>query len=167
MVIHIVKSGETLLSIAKEYGVSPEILIANNQLPNPNNLVVGQSIVVLFPETTHVVKEGETLYTIAREYGTSMNALYRNNITLYGNPDIQIGQTIVISYEGTPPYSFYVGGYAYPFIDKALLDQSLPFMSYLMPFTYGFKPNGDLVELYDTELLDASFRYGASPYMHI
>lgn len=167
MIIHIVKAGETMSSISRDYGVSLDWLLTNNMVPNPDNLLVGQSIVIMYPITIHIVRPGDTLTTIARSYGITSNEIFRNNITLYGNPDIYPGLALVIAYEGTSPYSFYVGGYAYPYIDKKLLNQSLPFMSHLMPFTYGFKSDGSLVMLNDEELLAAAFEYGSSPYMHL
>lgn len=47
MIIHVVKSGETLNQIAREYGVSVESIIENNHLRYPENLVVGQTIVIM------------------------------------------------------------------------------------------------------------------------
>ncbi len=45
-IIHTVKSGETLLAIAQQYGVSPEEIAAENELTNPNALVVGQELII-------------------------------------------------------------------------------------------------------------------------
>lgn len=44
--IHIVQSGDTLLSIAQQYGVSAEELAAENQLTDPNSLRVGQELII-------------------------------------------------------------------------------------------------------------------------
>lgn len=44
--IHIVKAGETLTQIARSYSVSPLFLQEQNKLPNPNQLVVGQCILI-------------------------------------------------------------------------------------------------------------------------
>ena len=46
VIIHVVQPGETLNTIAEQYGVTPERLIIDNELPNPENLVVGQSMIV-------------------------------------------------------------------------------------------------------------------------
>lgn len=43
---HIVASGETLLAIARRYGVTVNEILAVNNLPDPNRLVVGQQIVI-------------------------------------------------------------------------------------------------------------------------
>ena len=70
-----------------------------------------------------------------------------------------------------PPYLFRstlsVNGYAYPFIDPALLQSTVPYLTYLTPFTYGFTPDGTLVELDDEALLAAARQGGAAPLMHL
>lgn len=59
MVLHIVEPGQTLYSIARQYGVSPERLRTNNGIGPTAQLAVGQCIAVLFPLVTHVVRAGE------------------------------------------------------------------------------------------------------------
>lgn len=46
MVIHVVAPGNSVYSIARQYGVSADEIISLNGLTNPTNLVVGQSLVV-------------------------------------------------------------------------------------------------------------------------
>ena len=55
MIIHVVEQGQTLSSIAEQYGVTPERLIIDNELPNPENLVVGQSLIVRIPTLEHTI----------------------------------------------------------------------------------------------------------------
>ncbi len=167
MVIHIVASGDTIESIAEQYGVSPFQLIRDNELSVPNQLVVGQTIVVLFPSQTHTVTPGETLASIAARYGTSVNALYRNNPWLKGLPDLMIGQNLTISYAQQKRGSLQVTGYAYPFINISLLRQTLPYLTYLIPFTYGITPSGGLVDLDDGELLSLAREYRVPALMHL
>ena len=56
-----------------------------------------------------------------------------------------------------------VNGYAYPFIDPALSNPPSLTSPYLTPFTYGFTPDGTLVELDDEALLAAARQGGAAP----
>ncbi len=46
---HVVQRGEWLDTIARDYGVSPEMLINANQLSNPNLLYVGQQLTIPAP----------------------------------------------------------------------------------------------------------------------
>lgn len=167
MIIHIVKSGETINSIAAEYGVSAERLIMDNEIETPNQLVVGQTIVVQFPKETHTVKAGESLADIAAMHGMTLNQLYRNNTNLRARPDIFTEQTIIISYEQEKSGSAEVNGYAYPFVNMELLRRTMPFTTYLTPFTYGFDTNGNLVDLNDIPMIRLAEEYGVAPLMHL
>lgn len=44
--IHTVQAGETLLAIARQYGVTVEALVAANNLADPNTLAVGQQLII-------------------------------------------------------------------------------------------------------------------------
>jgi spore germination protein len=66
VIIHTVKRGESIYSIAKNYGVSERLLALNNGIDGP--LVVGEDLVILFPEKVHTVNFGETLSDIAEMY---------------------------------------------------------------------------------------------------
>ena len=162
-----VRPGETLYGISVQYGVPMSRLIADNMLPDPSRLVVGQTLVVRFPRQTHTVRSGETLGQIARQYGISVRQLQRNNPVLEGGMLIYPGQTLVIRYQDTPQDTIRVNGYAYPFIDRPLLRSTLPYLTYLTPFTYGITPQGGLLDLDDQWLISAAGRGGAAPLMHL
>ena len=168
MIIHTVKSGDTIFSLSQQYGVSEEILVVNNGLYGlENSLPQGLSIVILKPAKTHTVKANETTRSIAGRYGITVNDLYRKNLILEGQDLIFEGQTLVIEYDSPPLYDFDVGGYTYPSISQKLLNTTLPLMKLFMPFTYGFDPEGNLVELDDDILLERAFHYSTRPYMHL
>jgi len=44
--IHIVRRGETIYSIARRYGVSPQSLVQANELRDPNQIHAGQRLVI-------------------------------------------------------------------------------------------------------------------------
>lgn len=167
MVIHVVRPGESLSSVAQEYGVPLSQLAVDNGLQNDPRLVVGQALVVQFPQQVHTVQPGESLSSIARQYGMSLRQLYRNNPILGGGPVLYPGQTLVISYEGATEGVLSVNGYAYPFIDKDLLQSTVPYLTFLTPFTYGFTPDGTLVDLDDGVLIAMAKAGGAAPLMHL
>ena len=122
---------------------------------------------VQFPQQVHTVQPGESLSSIARQYGMSLRQLYRNNPILGGGPVLYPGQTLVISYEGATEGVLSVNGYAYPFIDKDLLQSTVPYLTFLTPFTYGFTPDGTLVDLDDGVLIAMAKAGGAAPLMHL
>ena len=145
MVIHVVRSGDTIYSIARDYGVNPARLAAENGLSAQAALVVGQTVTVQFPDTVHIVRAGETLSSIARRYGVTVRALQRNNRYLLGRGDLRVGDVLVIAYFRAPLGRFFTGGYAYPAIDRTLLQSVLPYLSALTPFTYGIGREGALL----------------------
>lgn len=79
MKIHVIRPGDTLYRLAMAYKVPLARLLEDNQLPDPNRLVVGQAIVIRYPKTTCTVRPGDTLDSIAQASGLSVRALLRNN----------------------------------------------------------------------------------------
>lgn len=167
MIIHRVKEGETLGSIAAKYGVSVYNLLANNGLNLDETLVVGQTVVVLIPRLVITVKEGETLFEIAARYGISQNELLRNNPQLLARNNINAGQALFISYEGERLGSAEINGYAYEYVDLDLLRQEQPYLTYLAPFTYGFTPQGELIVPRDEPLLEIARDFETAPLLHL
>lgn len=167
MIIHNVTEGETLSSVAVRYGISREWLEEINGLEGIPCLSVGQALAIVFPLVTHTVQSGDSLYSIAATYGTTVSELYKNNLRLKGKPDITVGESIVIQIDRTPFGAKQIGGYAYPTIRTEVLNTALPFMNYLIPFTYGFTRTGELVPPDDALLLERAAVYGSAPLMHL
>ncbi|GAB4155760.1 MAG: hypothetical protein Fur0021_23440 [Candidatus Promineifilaceae bacterium] len=108
-VIHTVQSGDTLYSIGLQYGLTVEDLIRANTLADPNQLNVGDQILVPlsgnFPETStppetsqeriHFVAAGETLFRIGLLYGFTVEELAQYNGLADPN-DLDVGQQIRI-----------------------------------------------------------------------
>ena len=167
MTIHVVQAGESVGSIAMHYGVDPVRLAADNAVPADGALAVGQTLVVRFPRQVHAVQPGETLTSIAAAYGTSVRQLWRNNWPLGGMEDLSPGQVLVISYWDERLGTASFNGYAYPYIDPALLSAQLPYVTYLTPFTYGITAGGGLLPLEDDAMLSAARQRGTAPVMHL
>ncbi len=167
MILHTLSPGETLYSIARQYGVPPKNLAADNGILTPERLPTGMILLVAEPLSTHTVAAGDTLYAIARRYGIPLRTLWRNNLFLKGGTDIQPGDVLYLEVKKEPLGSYPVGGYVYPYVNQTLLEQTLPLISGIMPFTYGFNPDGSLVPLNDVAIIDAAFRYSVSPVMHL
>lgn len=166
MTIHVVKAGDTINSIAQQYGVSVERIIIENELPNPNNLLIGQSIGIRVPDVVHTVVQGDTLNSVALQYKVTTTQIMQHNPSIAADQTLVPGQTVVISYKddeilGTVLFN----GYAYPFIDRTVLKKTLPFLTYMSLFTYGFTPAGDLVVLDDEELITIANQFGVGPVM--
>ena len=167
MTIHVVSAGETVAGIAESYGVDPARLAADNAVPPSGALAVGQTLVVRFPRTVHAVQPGETLFSIARDNGLTVRQLWRNNWFLGGTADLRPGDALVLSFFDEKLGAAATNGYAYPFIQDALLRRQLPYLTYLTPFTYGITASGGLLPLEDDALLAAARQAGTRPVMHL
>lgn len=166
MDIHVVQPGDTMYRLAQQYSVPMERLLQDNQLPDPSRLVVGQTIVVQYPELTHTVRAGDSLYSIAQMHNTTAVQLLRNNPSLQGRDLIYPGQVIVVKYASRPQGTLTVNSYAYPYIDRDLLRATLPYLSLLTPFTYRF--DGDrLIPLRDEFLVGAALQSRVVPVLHL
>ncbi|HEX2058472.1 MAG TPA: LysM peptidoglycan-binding domain-containing protein [Actinomycetota bacterium] len=90
---HIVRSGETLSSIAARYRTTVAALVKANGLADPNFIVAGQRLRVRTPVVRHRVRAGETLSGIAARFGTTAARLARAN--RLADPDFIVpGQSI-------------------------------------------------------------------------
>ena len=167
MVIHVVKQGDSVYSVAQEYGVSSDRLLIDNGLTDDSELVIGQTLVILYPEQVHTVKAGETLRSIALQYGSTVVQIYRNNPQLRALPNLMEGEELVISFQQQKEGAMSVNGYAYPFVNRDLFRETLPYLTYVTPFTYGFTPTGELVDLDDAFMIAEARNYGVAPLMHL
>ena len=104
--IHIVKSGETILSISKFYSINKDLIIKLNNLKNENYIYVGQNLIISEPTENskqqsdlinnyHIVQIGENLTEISNKY--KLNLGYLVEINNLKNPDsIKVGQKLFL-----------------------------------------------------------------------
>ena len=123
--IHVVQAGDTMFAIASQYGVTIDVITAVNDIPDINQLEVGQEILIPAPgsvvptstpevivaETavapppaeeptsaaggTHVVQAGENLYRIGLQYGCSPEQMATHN-GIANAGQISVGQVLQI-----------------------------------------------------------------------
>lgn len=165
MIIHVVEENQTIESIAQQYGVNEQRLAYDNQLAFNEPLVTGQALVVLVPDTIHIVESGDSIASIAEQYGVSTVTIYRNNPYLLFDPTLLVGEPVVIQFEGDKIDSMFVDGYAYPYISNDVLQETLLYLSSLSIFSYGFTPDGQLLPVDDTRLLEESKTVGVKPIL--
>lgn len=106
-----IKKGDTLYSIARNYGVTVDSLKSANNLTN-NNLTVGMTLMIPTTpdipttEEIYVVKAGDSLYKIANMFGMNVNELKTlNNLT---NNNLSIGQQLKVMKEEMPSANTYI-----------------------------------------------------------
>lgn len=167
MIIHVVKSGESLYSIAKRYGVSYEKVVRDNELETPNRLVIGQTIVILEGERQHRVAPGESMYSIARKYGVTVNQILAANPQITNPAAIRVGQVLVIPERTSKLGTIEVNGYTFPNTSMEVIRKTLPYLTYLSIFSYEVNPDGTLRTINDEPLIRAARQARVAPLMVI
>lgn len=167
MEIYVVRSGDTLFRIAARTGLDAVEIARYNEIDPEAPLVPGQTLVLLYPNRTHTVVQGETMESVAGQYGVTINQLLRNNPWLEGDITLYPGQVLVIDFDQDKQGTLSVNGYAYPYIDREVLRKTLPYLTYITIFTYGFTPDGTLIVPDDEEIIAMAREYGVGPLMLI
>ena len=102
-VSYVVQPGDTLLSIARSFGVTPDTIAIANNITNRNVLRVGQQLVIpgitaldaaIARGSTHTVQSGETLSEIAAQYGVSVADIKQTNNLV--SDTITVGEELII-----------------------------------------------------------------------
>lgn len=101
----------------------------------------------------YVVTPGDTVDSIAGTFGTSADSIISDNQLVYPYA-LAVGQALLITYPGEIPLPagdsafpkppVQSGGYAYTYISPWVLAQTLPFLTELFIFSYGFTEEGSL-----------------------
>ncbi|MBR5534903.1 MAG: LysM peptidoglycan-binding domain-containing protein [Ruminiclostridium sp.] len=165
--IYVIKKGDTLSRIAREFGTSAARLRSDNGLLADQPLVPGQALVVLIPDRTYTVRPGDGLYRISSQTGVPVRELIRLNPTLVQTGTVRAEEVLTLSLQGEGENlgPFRINGYAYPHIRPGVLRQAMPFLTELSIFSYGFREDGTLVPTPDRWLLEEAARFGADPSM--
>lgn len=116
----------------------------------------------------YIVQPGDSVFRIAREQNVSEESIIYNNQLEYPY-SLVIGQALLLS-KGIPnPNRRMVetGGYAYPYIDRTVLTQTLPYLSKLFVFSYGFTVDGELIppRVDDSFMIEAARSYEVAPIL--
>lgn len=94
----------------------------------------------------YVVQPEDTVFSIADAFHVSTESILWAN-QLIPPYTLAIGQALFIPSDASLPSGFpaRINGYAYPFISEWVLSRTLPFLSVLSVFSYGFTENGHLI----------------------
>jgi spore germination protein len=144
MEIYVVQQGDTIDSVASKFDITAEKLIVDNGMQAYDDLVVGQTLVITYPNQTYNVKEGDTLEGIAEVFQVTILQLLRNNPHLAAREYLYIGETLVISFNNKNG-RLLIDGYTYSFINDQVLRMTLPYLSNLLILNYRTTNNGGFI----------------------
>ena len=167
MIIHTVRSGDTIYKLADRYGIPQEQIIADNQIIDPNNLVLGQALVIAVSYMSYTVKRGDTLYNIARRYGTTVAQILSANPDIQNPSRIYVGQIINIPTVNGALRTIDVNGYAFPSINSTVLQNTVDYLTYISLFSYQVREDGTLVTINDRRIIDIALSSSVKPMMTI
>ncbi|MCM1325592.1 MAG: glycosyl hydrolase family 18 protein [Bacteroidales bacterium] len=128
----------------------------------------------------YVVKQGDNVDDIAASYEIPVQTLIYDNQLVYPY-ELAVGQALLIDDNSiSTERNFiadtdsadirreaFVNGYAYPFISRWVLEQTLPYLSELSVFSYGFTSTGSLIAppLDDVWMINLAVSYGVFPIL--
>ncbi len=161
-----VKSGETPFSLANRYGVTPEQIIADNGISD-ETLIVGQSLIIRIPDSIFTADTDTYVSEISQKTGVTEKTIFSNNYYLGGKNFVPKGSRVILSYADKPDISLILGGYAYDFIGISKLDEVINYLSLIMPFTYGFTPDAELIIPSDIVIINKAKSVGVTPILHL
>jgi len=149
MQIHVVQAGQSLFDIARIYNTTVGAISGANELPNPNNLVVGQAMVIPIVGSFYWVQAGDSLYSIARKFGINYQTLARVNGIQPTKP-LTIGFRLYIPPQPkrsaeTNAYVEPTGGRVAPELEQSARTAA-PHLTYLAPFSFQIQRDGTLKE---------------------
>ena len=149
MQIYVVRQNDTLSRIARSFGTTAEDIAEANELPNPNNLVIGQALVIPIIGNFYLVQAGDTLWSISRKFQVSYQQLAAVNRIPVNQP-LQIGSRLYIPQRPKTRAEFnaYVeprGTSVAPVLENSARDAA-PYLTYLAPFSFQALRDGSLKE---------------------
>ncbi len=166
MFIYVVQNGDVLWEIADKFNSDINKIVEANGLPDPNKLLVGQSLLIPEEQATHTVKQGDTAWKIAQSYGVSVQDLLWENRIL--NPEnLYVGQVLRIPEKSRPEievnaFTYILGQDAVPIVNE-VGDE----LTYLTPFAYIVQEDGSLTPIDDEAAIGEAIAHGIVPMMSI
>lgn len=147
MQIHVVQQGQTLTGIAEAYGTTVNELIEANEIPNPNNLVVGQALVIPIVGQFYWVQPGDSLWSIGNRFNIPYQQLAQINAISVNMP-LPIGFRLYIP--PRPKTNREFNAYVEPrgtSVAANLVESArnaAPYLTYLAPFSFQALRDGSL-----------------------
>lgn len=170
MQIYVVQSGDTLWTIARTYNTTAADIAEANEIPEPDNLVVGQALVIPIQGMYYFVVPGDTLWQIGRRFGIDYRELARiNNI----NPNATIYPGLRLYIPARIKTNAVSNAYFEPIgvrPSQALLNDArsaAPYLTYFAPFSYEAQSDGTLDPPPTADIASIASSYGNSLMMTI
>lgn len=158
MTIYVVKPGDSLWSIGKKFGVIPGHIADVNKIKDPRNLVTGQTLIIPSKEKQYIIKPGDTIWSVSKKFGVSVNSILERN-KISNSSAVYPGLVIKIP-EKSKNYGYMeVNGFiqpSNPLKERAVLGESIMYLTYVTPFSHHVNADGSLTPLNDAVILQTA-----------
>lgn len=155
MTIYVVESGDNLWSIGKKYGVNPNDIAEANKIEDSKVLVVGQTLIIPSKQRQYIVKPGDSIWSISRKFGVSVSSILDSNNNI--SPSSIYPGLVILIPEKSKNYGYIeVNGFIQPSTpekERAVLGESIKYLTYVTPFSHHVNADGSLTPLNDTVIL--------------
>lgn len=116
---YIMELGDSLYTISEQFGVSYELIIAYNDIPDPNNVPIGTELIIPEPDSElptltplppdlmpgdkieYVVRQGDNLASIAATFNTTAEEIAEEN-EIEDQNSVWAGTVLIITVGATP-----------------------------------------------------------------
>src|SRR5699024_2627997 len=147
MQIHVIQSGDTIFNLSQLYGVSAQAIIDINELSTPEQLVIGQALVIPIIGQFYTVQQGDTFISIGEKFNIPYMEVARIN-GLSINQPLSIGLRLYIpptpkTNISTFGYVEPLGGTVSPTLENAVRKYTR-LLTFLAPFSYRVNRDGTL-----------------------
>ncbi|WP_419394062.1 glycosyl hydrolase family 18 protein [Cytobacillus praedii] len=171
MAVHVVKTGDTIWSIAQSYQVPISSIFEANQLNQTGTIIPGLALYIpnnSLPVRSQIVTQGDTISQLAAKFQTTINLILMANPGI--NPyQLRIGQKLNIP----SPLKLVMEtlGFIVPYSPKSflpVLNQIANNLTYLSIVSYSLTDEGfAYILLDDSELITESKRLNVIPLLMI
>lgn len=149
MQIHVIQPNQSLFGIAQAYGTTVNDIVEANEVPNPSNLVVGQTLVIPIVGSFYWVQPGDSFFSIGRKFNVPYQEVAQVN-GLSVNQPLTVGLRLYIP--SRPKVRKEFNGYVEPrgtTVAPNLVESArnaAPYLTYLAPFSFQAQRDGSLKE---------------------
>ncbi|TCT17155.1 spore germination protein [Natranaerovirga pectinivora] len=165
METYVVKPEDTLFDIAMEFGVTEQSIMETNTIQQPEDLVVGQALIIPIWGTYYYTEPGDTLEIISDKTGVSVDQLILlNEIT--DSYDLEVGTRLFIP--PTPRKVIDVTAYVDLAMGERLIKdigKAAEQLTFINVFSYEMNPDGTLNPIDDEEVVQTAYGNIISPIM--
>ena len=135
MIIHRVKLGETIHSIAKKHSISVIKLMGDNELSD-EKIAVGEELIIIKPTREAPVLLGDSISKLALRFGVRKNSLYCLNPWIAREEYLRPGQMLTVKTSPPTHGTANALGIADRLTSKRKFKAALPFLTYIACMEY-------------------------------